>query len=726
MGVYGIVPDNKNGIYLGGFFNHVEDEEHLYCFENASKQDIDIAMRFVSFAEIDGGDVFPKEEALTMYKMGGALFIKLEPWSAAGPDDDSFKLKDILDGVYDKQLKAFATQARKSGVPIFVTFGHEPQITDKYPWGKDPKVYKEAFRYVHDKISLEYGADNVSWVWNPNVEIASGHTLLDYDPQFDSKTGTVQTGRYYKYVALDGYHPRSGQTFQAIYEPSLALVTTRYPGMDFIIGEFGSSGTDIPDRTAIFNEAIEYVTNQGATKHPYKIFAYLYFDVDDEGNAFSIIKPADKAAYATALKTQDDLFRRTTGYGLFERNIQLTDNSYLDSDPLEKPETPCSEVEGTWYGWWEKKTLKKLNKGIKEAEKSFIATFGVRTGDSHEDNKTRISLAKNYVTLTNYVDSDNKARIDEQFEKAIAQLVTALNNFDPALHHFQSLPYVRYYFEARLQLAEVFRDSGHFEESIAICQDILSDQNEDFDFATQTYKEPYLHRGGLYNLQIRVAHNVRPEAVPGMESRAKSILADNYVLMGSAKLEDAKKLYQETIDWANGTTNYAWATSRPYVPNFIGYALNWTKIAYQTGELSQPRDKILYLSAIAQLGKAEILIRQGKIDEALQIYTAILNWEEVGKEKGFLDLAFKSMIGAMYGCAASGNYNQAVQMFSDKLPWGKIDQYTDLKESLNAKGKLLEPLPPKEKWELMEYRLRNIHIEPKYREKLKKVILLVP
>jgi hypothetical protein len=749
-GLNNIVADRGGGIYLGGFFNHFVDGDHLTCAEKMSGQDQDIAIRFMKLS--DGYD-FPEEEVNRMYQRGGALFIKLEPWSGAGPNDDSFSLENLRSVNATKLIIAFAKSCQDVGKPIFLTFGHEPQITDKYPWGKDPERYKEAFRYVHDLIN-QY-TDKVTWVWNPNVA-AQGEDLFKYDPG----------PGYYKWIALDGYHPRSGGTFKEIFESSLQQVTAKYPDLDIMVGEFASNA---PDRTAIFNETFDHLAG---TTH--RIKAFLYFDVNEEGNNWAVLKPKDKADYAAALQKHDELFRRT---------IQLEGGATLKRETVEPLKAACSAVEGSWQTLYWQRTVDGINREIRHKEKCFkgIVEFdssNISFGSNCnrvEANRWHEILAQRYVSLA-MLKSDNEAVRDENIKKALDGVALGLKTIDRS-DQKASWPYiekVRYYFDLKMRQAEIFRDYGRVPDSIGLCRQILtSDQ--------------------LYNPTVRRVHDIDDESVGGITARTRGIMADAMLVLGKEALvaptnlaglaPDPNKLFVDLVNSGNLNAKGVAQPVRPdYNDTFDNFArtlrggytteqkkkvfdlleqtrqgtlteamqlfdqvIDWVnkevaekgalhsaytrvKLWWKSGKGEMdlnPKPKIQYVGALAQLGKAEVLIRWGKLNKAFPVYTDLLNWEKVGTQKGgFMDLALKALIGAMVGCMNTGDYKTATESFERGLPWEKINSYQDLKKSLGLEHIDLTTKSAAEKWELFKNRLRLIRLAPRYMDQLQSVYTL--
>jgi hypothetical protein len=152
-----------------------------------------------------------------------------------------FSLSTIIAGKHDEYIRLWATQAKAWGHPFFLRFNWEMN-GDWFPWsehvnGNRPGEYVQAWRHVHD-IFKEVGANNVTWVWCPNVIGPSTIPLNQLYPGDD----------YVDWVCMDGYnvgtHPsRSGrwQTFEELFSETYAALRDLTPGKPIMIAETAST-----------------------------------------------------------------------------------------------------------------------------------------------------------------------------------------------------------------------------------------------------------------------------------------------------------------------------------------------------------------------------------------------------------------------------------------------------------------------------------------------------
>ena len=283
------VPDRGGAITESSVSNFIEHNS-----SGEPQLNLDIVIKFLKFGT---GLHFPTREANLVAQKGGTLFIKMEPWSGRGEKDRSFTLENITRGKYDPLLKRFAEEAKRFGKPIFVSFGHEMNV-DGYPWAKNPKLYINAFRYVHDKISREYGACNITWVWNPNI----GGDISSYYPG----------NAYVNWVAIDGYSSEdpgfSWQSCRELFSGSIdRLEKFKRPIM---IGEFAADANSPEDertkKPAWINQCVNYFAEDKRIK------AYIYFNENkvEKGSPkrWALNSPQEKDAFRAAIQKFKALF----------------------------------------------------------------------------------------------------------------------------------------------------------------------------------------------------------------------------------------------------------------------------------------------------------------------------------------------------------------------------------------------------------------------------------
>jgi mannan endo-1,4-beta-mannosidase len=149
---------------------------------------------------------FPASVAEKMRLRGAIPLINWNSWNLnAQVDDPNFKLSVVYGGAYDAYITQWAKDAKAWGHPFFLRFNHEMNGW-WYPWseqrnGNQPGDYVKAWRHVVD-IFRKVGADNVTWVWCPNIDDAQATPMAEMYPGDD----------YVDWVGIDGYNKATGRS----------------------------------------------------------------------------------------------------------------------------------------------------------------------------------------------------------------------------------------------------------------------------------------------------------------------------------------------------------------------------------------------------------------------------------------------------------------------------------------------------------------------------------
>ena len=169
------------------------------------------------------GDPFPYITVGTATEAGAVPLITWEPWNR--------NLRAIARGDEDGYLRGAARSAKGFGKPILLRFAHEMN-GDWYPWGlgvngNSAGDYVAAWRHVVNVFRHE-GADNVRFVWAPNV--GSFDSLYPGDEWVD-------------FLGLDGYNwglkYNNWESFDEVFDSSYRAIV-RLSHKPIIITEFAS------------------------------------------------------------------------------------------------------------------------------------------------------------------------------------------------------------------------------------------------------------------------------------------------------------------------------------------------------------------------------------------------------------------------------------------------------------------------------------------------------
>ncbi|MFF0944907.1 glycoside hydrolase family 26 protein [Kocuria sp. CPCC 205300] len=172
---------------------------------------------------------------------GATTLLTWEPWAwGGGTDQPAYALDRIAAGDHDAHITDWATRLADWGGPVMLRFGHEMN-GNWYPWaegvnGNGAGDYVAAYRHVHD-IFTAAGADNVQWVWNPNVPYW-GSTPLD---------GLYPGADYVDVAGLDGYNWGTSQSWSTWQQPwelfgwGLDEMRRLAPGKEIVVAETASA-----------------------------------------------------------------------------------------------------------------------------------------------------------------------------------------------------------------------------------------------------------------------------------------------------------------------------------------------------------------------------------------------------------------------------------------------------------------------------------------------------
>ena len=123
----------------------------------------------------------------------------------------SSPLYKIATGGYDRYLRRWATEVKRFGRQVVLSFGHEMNGTWN-PWGAghvSPTTFVAAWRRIHNAFA-QAGVHNVSWSWDPS------HVGALPAPWWPGR-------RYVDKIGIDGYL-RPGNTFAQIFAYRIANI----------------------------------------------------------------------------------------------------------------------------------------------------------------------------------------------------------------------------------------------------------------------------------------------------------------------------------------------------------------------------------------------------------------------------------------------------------------------------------------------------------------------
>ena len=187
-------------------------------------------------------DSFDVSQADAAYAAGAFPLLTIEPWVPGdGVNQPDYQLRDITAGAHDAALIRWAIDLANYEHPILLRFAHEMNGS-WYPWavganGNATEDFGPAYRHVYQVFSF-FGADNVTWVWSPNVYFGTNPVPL----------GHLYPGHdFVDIVGLDGYNGGdiSGwpgwRSFSQVFDHALRDIEAIAPSKSILIAETASS-----------------------------------------------------------------------------------------------------------------------------------------------------------------------------------------------------------------------------------------------------------------------------------------------------------------------------------------------------------------------------------------------------------------------------------------------------------------------------------------------------
>ncbi len=181
----------------------------------------------------NGYCAFQTSEFNAVRSHGAIPFFSWNP----GPGTGSFTDAQVAAGAQDNYIRSWAEAAKNWGHPLFLRFAWEMNGS-WFPWGAGNNGttaadYVAMWRHVHD-IFTSVGANNVTWVWCPNID---PHETLA------SMSSVYPGNAYVDWTCLDGYNGDNPWTsFSGLFKSSYEAITrTIAPSKPMVVGETAST-----------------------------------------------------------------------------------------------------------------------------------------------------------------------------------------------------------------------------------------------------------------------------------------------------------------------------------------------------------------------------------------------------------------------------------------------------------------------------------------------------
>lgn len=222
---------------------------------------------------------------------GAVPLITWEPWDhSRGAAQPAFHLERLLAGTHDAHLRSWASALASYERPVLLRWAREMN-GNWYPWGignagTTAAHYRSAWRHVWSIFQAE-GANNVRWVWSPNVL----HGAAAFEPCFPGD-------EYVDWLGLDGYNWGGWlrwRSFTQVFEAAYRRITALSP-KPLMIAEMACA-EDGRRKARWISDAFEV---QIPVHFP-RVRAVIWFNQDKERDWRVESSPESRRAFAAAV-----------------------------------------------------------------------------------------------------------------------------------------------------------------------------------------------------------------------------------------------------------------------------------------------------------------------------------------------------------------------------------------------------------------------------------------
>ena len=218
---------------------------------------------------------FQTSYALEVRRHGMIPFVQIDPSFAS--------VAGIASGAYDGYLRAYADSVRGYGYGVVIGFGHEMNAP-WYSWGYGhvpPATFVAAWRHIVTLFRGQ-GADNVTWLWTINADVAGSGPIAQWWPG----------AQYVTWIGIDGFYYRQSDTFATVFGQTIDQVRT-FTSKPVLLSE-----------TAVGPKAGQFakIGNLFSGMRQYHTLGLVWFDVrQDDGVLHQDWRIEDSKAAAAAL-----------------------------------------------------------------------------------------------------------------------------------------------------------------------------------------------------------------------------------------------------------------------------------------------------------------------------------------------------------------------------------------------------------------------------------------
>lgn len=201
-------------------------EAKLRQVEASIGQRFDMIYRFH-----DLDDNFPTDDERASVAAGRILHVDIDARLFEAPQD-AISWQDVSSGKFDASLIRQARGIESLGVPVFVTFDHEPDQARRTSLGSAAD-FIAAWRHVHD-LYRRAGANNVVWVW----------VVTGYPPLISAAARMWPGNGYVDWISWEAYNASGCQTGDADPAQFQSFGESVLPFYDWLRDHGRASGID--------------------------------------------------------------------------------------------------------------------------------------------------------------------------------------------------------------------------------------------------------------------------------------------------------------------------------------------------------------------------------------------------------------------------------------------------------------------------------------------------
>jgi mannan endo-1,4-beta-mannosidase len=270
-----------HGVFAGN--DQWGDTSHLDNYVNLAGAQPHIVSVFQAWRWNDHPVYFVNRGFNHLYEKYPLTIVTWEPRSHGQVPSGEVRLDEIVAGSHNDYIAAMAREMRDFGKRVLLRFGHEMNLY-RYSWGQKSSNYIHAWRRVHEIFRVE-GANNVEWVWCPNVR-------GPVNPDLPALREFYPGDEYVDWLGLDGYNWAAARndpwfSFSEVFSESLAeLRDTVNSEKEVIICEYGCH--DTPGDKGSWFAAIPSAFNQPQFAN---VAALIYFHRNRDGANWRVDYP---------------------------------------------------------------------------------------------------------------------------------------------------------------------------------------------------------------------------------------------------------------------------------------------------------------------------------------------------------------------------------------------------------------------------------------------------